>query len=83
METKKLGVRILLGVIVGILGIGMLLYLVPQGRHQYRERLAPMSSRRWAMSPLPRTDVQSAVEPHRAEQPRFPPRSGLCTRSRS
>ena len=31
MDTKKLGVRILLGVIVGILGVGMLLYLVPQG----------------------------------------------------
>ena len=28
-ETDKLGVRILLGIIVGFLGIGMLLYLVP------------------------------------------------------
>ncbi len=31
MDKNKTGVRILLGVIVGILGIGMLLYLVPQG----------------------------------------------------
>ncbi len=29
MEKNKLGVRILLGIIVGILAIGMLLYLVP------------------------------------------------------
>ena len=31
LREKKIGVRIMLGVIVGILGIGMLLYLVPQG----------------------------------------------------
>lgn len=31
LREKKLGVRILLGVVVGVLGIGMLLYLVPQG----------------------------------------------------
>ena len=31
LREKKIGVRILLGVVVGILGIGMLLYLVPQG----------------------------------------------------
>ncbi len=31
LREKKIGVRILLGIIVGILGIGMLLYLVPQG----------------------------------------------------
>jgi len=31
LREKKLGVRIMLGVVVGILGIGMLLYLVPQG----------------------------------------------------
>ena len=31
MDKKNTGVRILLGIIVGILGIGMLLYLVPQG----------------------------------------------------
>jgi peptidyl-prolyl cis-trans isomerase D len=30
MREKKVGVRILLGIVVGILGIGMLLYLVPQ-----------------------------------------------------
>ena len=30
LREKKIGVRILLGIIVGILGIGMLLYLVPQ-----------------------------------------------------
>jgi peptidyl-prolyl cis-trans isomerase D len=30
-DKNKLGVRIMLGVIVGFLGIGMLLYLVPQG----------------------------------------------------
>jgi peptidyl-prolyl cis-trans isomerase D len=30
LHGKKIGVRILLGVIVGFLGIGMLLYLVPQ-----------------------------------------------------
>ncbi len=30
LRGKKMGVRILLGVIVGFLGIGMLLYLVPQ-----------------------------------------------------
>jgi peptidyl-prolyl cis-trans isomerase D len=30
LRGKKIGVRILLGVIVGFLGIGMLLYLVPQ-----------------------------------------------------
>ena len=29
MHKKKLGVRIMLGVIVGLLGVGMLLYLVP------------------------------------------------------
>jgi peptidyl-prolyl cis-trans isomerase D len=31
LREKKIGVRIMLGIIVGILGIGMLLYLVPQG----------------------------------------------------
>lgn len=31
LREKKLGVRIMLGVVVGFLGIGMLLYLVPQG----------------------------------------------------
>ncbi len=31
LREKKIGVRIMLGVVVGILGIGMLLYLVPQG----------------------------------------------------
>jgi peptidyl-prolyl cis-trans isomerase D len=31
LREKKMGVRILLGVVVGVLGIGMLLYLVPQG----------------------------------------------------
>jgi peptidyl-prolyl cis-trans isomerase D len=31
LREKKIGVRILLGVVVGFLGIGMLLYLVPQG----------------------------------------------------
>jgi peptidyl-prolyl cis-trans isomerase D len=31
LREKKLGVRILLGIVVGVLGIGMLLYLVPQG----------------------------------------------------
>jgi peptidyl-prolyl cis-trans isomerase D len=31
LQKKNLGVRIMLGVIVGMLGIGMLLYLVPQG----------------------------------------------------
>ena len=31
LREKKIGVRILLGVVVGVLGIGMLLYLVPQG----------------------------------------------------
>lgn len=31
MDKNKTGVRILLGIVVGILGIGMLLYLVPQG----------------------------------------------------
>jgi peptidyl-prolyl cis-trans isomerase D len=30
LRKKKIGVRILLGVVVGILGLGMLLYLVPQ-----------------------------------------------------
>jgi peptidyl-prolyl cis-trans isomerase D len=30
-DNRKLGVRILLGAVVGVLGIGMLLYLVPQG----------------------------------------------------
>ena len=30
LREKKIGVRILLGVVVGFLGIGMLLYLVPQ-----------------------------------------------------
>jgi len=30
LREKKFGVRILLGVVVGILGLGMLLYLVPQ-----------------------------------------------------
>src|ERR1700738_2884916 len=30
LREKKIGVRILLGIVVGILGIGMLLYLVPQ-----------------------------------------------------
>jgi peptidyl-prolyl cis-trans isomerase D len=30
LREKKIGVRILLGVVVGILGLGMLLYLVPQ-----------------------------------------------------
>jgi peptidyl-prolyl cis-trans isomerase D len=30
LREKKMGVRILLGIIVGVLGIGMLLYLVPQ-----------------------------------------------------
>ena len=34
LREKKLGVRIMLGVVVGILGIGMLLYLVPQGTDQ-------------------------------------------------
>ena len=29
MHKNKLGVRIMLGVIVGLLGVGMLLYLVP------------------------------------------------------
>ena len=29
LREKKIGVRILLGVVVGVLGIGMLLYLVP------------------------------------------------------
>ena len=29
LRQKKIGVRILLGVVVGVLGIGMLLYLVP------------------------------------------------------
>ena len=31
LRERKTGVRILLGIVVGILGIGMLLYLVPQG----------------------------------------------------
>src|SRR5579863_2343076 len=31
LREKKIGVRILLGIVVGVLGIGMLLYLVPQG----------------------------------------------------
>jgi len=31
LREKKIGVRILLGIVVGILGLGMLLYLVPQG----------------------------------------------------
>ena len=31
LREKKLGVRIMLGIVVGFLGIGMLLYLVPQG----------------------------------------------------
>ena len=31
LREKKVGVRIMLGIVVGILGIGMLLYLVPQG----------------------------------------------------
>jgi peptidyl-prolyl cis-trans isomerase D len=31
LREKKLGVRIMLGAVVGVLGIGMLLYLVPQG----------------------------------------------------
>ena len=31
IDTSKLGVRILLGIVVGFLGIGMLLYLVPGG----------------------------------------------------
>jgi len=31
LREKKIGVRIMLGVVVGFLGIGMLLYLVPQG----------------------------------------------------
>jgi peptidyl-prolyl cis-trans isomerase D len=31
LRKKKIGVRIMLGIVVGILGIGMLLYLVPQG----------------------------------------------------
>ena len=31
LREKNLGVRIMLGIVVGILGIGMLLYLVPQG----------------------------------------------------
>jgi peptidyl-prolyl cis-trans isomerase D len=31
LREKKIGVRIMLGIVVGILGIGMLLYLVPQG----------------------------------------------------
>jgi len=30
LREKKIGVRILLGVVVGVLGLGMLLYLVPQ-----------------------------------------------------
>ena len=30
-DNKKLGVRIILGAVVGVLGLGMLLYLVPQG----------------------------------------------------
>src|SRR5580658_1841008 len=30
MREKKIGVRILLGIFVGIMGVGMLLYLVPQ-----------------------------------------------------
>ena len=30
LREKKLGVRIILGLVVGFLGIGMLLYLVPQ-----------------------------------------------------
>jgi peptidyl-prolyl cis-trans isomerase D len=30
-NKNKLGVRILLGIVVGMLGVGMLLYLVPQG----------------------------------------------------
>ncbi len=31
LQSKTLGVRIILGVVVGMLGIGMLVYLVPQG----------------------------------------------------
>jgi peptidyl-prolyl cis-trans isomerase D len=31
LREKKIGVRILLGIVVAVLGIGMLLYLVPQG----------------------------------------------------
>ncbi len=31
LREKKIGVRIMLGIVVGFLGIGMLLYLVPQG----------------------------------------------------
>ena len=31
LREKKMGVRIMLGIVVGILGVGMLLYLVPQG----------------------------------------------------
>jgi len=30
-DNRKLGVRIILGAVVGVLGLGMLLYLVPQG----------------------------------------------------
>jgi peptidyl-prolyl cis-trans isomerase D len=30
-DNRKLGVRIVLGAVVGVLGLGMLLYLVPQG----------------------------------------------------
>ena len=30
-DNRKLGVRIILGAVVGVLGMGMLLYLVPQG----------------------------------------------------
>src|ERR1700752_1625407 len=31
LDNKKIGVRIILGAVVGALGISMLLYLVPQG----------------------------------------------------
>lgn len=50
MHKNKLGVRIMLGVIVGLLGVGMLLYLVPDKAPILS--LPRMWLRPWTINPL-------------------------------
>ena len=80
LREKKLGVRIMLGVVVGILGIGMLLYLVPQGGDELSgaDNVAQVGDQTISM-----VDVQNQLsKTHFAERQIPPALHAACTRSR-
>ncbi len=60
MERNKLGTRIVLGVFVGMIGVGMLLYLVPGGAGTDAAGADVVAT--VAGQPVTRTEVQQQLQ---------------------